>query len=118
MSPEDPSAPSPTAAASIVPSSFDVMDCQLLIPGGVCATHVTPKSSETHIVPVFVGSAVLPPSTAASLDPLLLMVTDLQWVNAPAAGASLPVCSLQVAPLFVESQTRPPVPDPYPSAAI
>ena len=115
MSPEEPSVPSPIAAASLVPSIFDTMDCQLFTPGTVCASHVVPPFSETHICPVLFVRSVLPPSTAASVVPVLFMVTDLQLVGVPLLRF---VCSLQFAPESMESQTLPPVPVPYPSDAI
>jgi hypothetical protein len=115
MSPEEPSAPSPIAAASLVPSIFDTMDCQLFTPGTVCESQVVPPLSDTHICPVLFGRSVLPPSTAATADPVLLMVTDLQLVGVPPLRF---VCSLQVAPESMESQTLPPGPGPYPSHAI
>ena len=67
--------PSPTAAASLVPSAFEDRVCQFCTPGVVCSFHVAPLFSDNHMLPVLVVSPGSPPTAAINTVPSLLLAT-------------------------------------------
>ena len=85
-----------TTAASFVPSSDEVMECQSCVgPTEVSSIQVAPESDESQMLPPF--------TTAASFVPSSDEVMERQDCVAPTE-----VSSIQVAPEFDESKMLPP----------